>query len=79
MREASKQEISIYKKHKLFSEYWRNLGFSTQQNKLWKQWKIPSREREWKSVYVKENITFHFSNVEINWKKFRGDGEDEEK
>lgn len=49
--------------------------FSTQAEWIMKTVKISSRGTEWMSLCVKENITLHFSNVEINWEKMRGEGE----
>lgn len=63
MRKVQKQDISIKAKYKLFSEYWRNLVFSTQAEWIMKTVKnILQRDRV-KELCVKENITLHFSNV----------------
>lgn len=68
MRQVQKQDISIKAKYKLFSEYWRNLVFSTQAEWIMKTVKnILQRDRV-KELCVKENITLHFSNVERNRK-----------
>lgn len=46
MRKVQKQDISIKAKYKLFSEYWRNLVFSTQAEWIMKTVKKYPPERQ---------------------------------